>query len=103
MIKYKQCQFNITNEELNRLNAICDKYHIKQSEAIVKVVNSYINGELEEKLYDVIESDGWSKKIINIEENLYNQFMSEADFRCRTLVSLIRFAINSYYEKEFVL
>lgn len=103
MIKYKQCQFNITKEELDRLNAICDKYDIKQSDAIVKTVNAYIAGELEEKLYDVLDTSSWSKKIINIEENLYNQFMNEADFRCRTLVSLIRYSINAFYEKEFVL
>lgn len=103
MIKYKQCQFNITNEELKRLNEICNKYSLRQAEAICKILQAYIDGELEEKLYDITECTGWSKKIINIEENDYYFFMEEADFRCRTLVSMIRFAINAFYEKEFVL
>lgn len=103
MIKYKQCQFNITLEELERLNKICEKYNLRQAEAIIRCVNSYLNGELEEKLYEDILVSGWSKKIINIEEQTYNKFMLEADFRCRTLVSLIRYSINAYYEHEFVL
>lgn len=103
MAKYKQCQFNITLEELERLNKICEKYNLKQSEAIVLCVNNYINGKLEEKLYEDILVSGWSKKVVNIEENTYNNFMLEADFRCRTLVSLIRYSINAFYEHEFVL
>ncbi|MBE5746057.1 MAG: hypothetical protein E7359_02085 [Clostridiales bacterium] len=103
MIKYKQCQFNITNEELARLNEICDKYNYRQAEAIVFAVNSYINGELEEKLYEITENTGFTKKIINIEQKTYENFMLEADFRCRTLVSLIRYSINALYEKEFLL
>ena len=103
MVKYKQCQFNITNEELARLNELCQKYGYRQAETIVYAVNSYIDGNLEEKLYEVIENSGFTKKIINIEENTYNNFMAEADFRCRTLVSLIRYSINALYEKEFVL
>ncbi len=103
MIKYKQCQFNITLEELERLNKICAKYNFKQAQAIVYVVNSYINGELEEKLYEDVLISGWSKKIVNIEESTYDNFMLEADYRCRTLVSLIRYSINAFYEKEFVL
>ena len=103
MVNYKQCQFNITNEELARLNEICEKYNFKHSNGICYIVNSYLNGELEEKLYEVIDNSGFSKKIINIEETTYNYFMGEADFRCRSLVSLIRYAINAFYEKEFVL
>lgn len=103
MIKYKQCQFNITNEELTRLNEICNKYNYKQAEAIIFAVNSYIDGQLEEKLYEVMENTGFTKKIINIEQNTYEYFMSEAEFRCRTLVSLIRYSINALYEKEFLL
>lgn len=103
MIKYKQCQFNITNEELARLNDVCEKYSYKQAEAIVFAVNSYLNGELEEKLYEVMENTGFTKKIINIEEKTYEYFMTEAEFRCRTLVSLIRYSINALYEKEFLL
>lgn len=103
MIKYKQSQFNITNEELVRLNEICNKYNYKQAEAIIFAVNSYLNGELEEKLYEALENTGFTKKIINIEENTYNYFVSEAEFRCRTLVSLIRYSINALYEKEFLL
>ena len=103
MKNYKQCQFNISIEELSRLNEICTKYNLRQAEAIVKCVNSYLNGELEEKLYSDVAVDGWSKKIINIEEETYNLFMQEADFRCRTLVSLIRYSINAFYEKEFML
>lgn len=103
MDKFKQCQFNISLEELKRLNCICEKYKIRQAEAIVKCVDAYIDGQLEEKLYEEIIVSGWSKKIVNIEENLYNKFAIEASFRCRTLVSMIRFAINAFYEHEFVL
>lgn len=103
MIKYKQCQFNITKDELIRLNELCEKYNYRQAEMICYAVNSYLNGNLEEKLYEVLETSGWSKKIINIEESTYNYFMSEAEFRCRTLVSLIRYSINAQYEKDFVL
>ncbi len=103
MKSYKQCQFNISNEELSRLNQICARYSLRQAQAIVKCVNSYINGELEEKLYSDVQVDGWSKKIINIEESTYNTFMQEADFRCRTLISLIRYSINAFYEHDFML
>ena len=103
MIKYKQCQFNITIEELERLNKICDKFNLKQAQAIVLCVNNYLDGKLEEKLYEETSTSGWSKKVINFEEHVYNNFMSEAEFRCRSLVSLIRFSINAFYEKEFVL
>lgn len=103
MAKYKQCQFNITNEELKRLNELCEKFGYRQSETIVYAVNSYLDGNLEEKLYETLENTGFSKKIINIEESTYEYFMSEADFRCRSLVSLIRFCINALYEKEFIL
>lgn len=103
MVKYKQCQFNITKDELDRLNELCERYNYKQAEMICYSVNAYLNNELEEKLYEVLDGNGWSKKIINIEENTYNYFMSEAEFRCRTLVSLIRYSINAMYEKDFVL
>lgn len=103
MKNYKQCQFNISTEELNRLNEICFKYNIKQAEGVCKCVFAYINGELEEKLFSDVPADGWSKKIINIEESTYMMFMQEADFRCRTLVSLIRYSINAFYEREFML
>lgn len=103
MVKYKQCQFNIILEELERLNKICEKHNLKQAEAIVLCVNSYLEGKLEEKLYEDVFVSGWSKKVVNIEENTYNNFMQEADFRCRTLVSLIRYCINAFYEYEFVL
>lgn len=103
MKNYKQCQFNISSEELDRLNEICTKFNLKQAQAIEKCVKSYLNGELEEKLYSEVNVEGWSKKIINIEEETYNLFMQEADFRCRTLVSLIRFSINAFYEHELML
>jgi len=103
MIKYKQCQFNISLEELERLNKICEKYHIRQAEAITLSVNNYLDGKLEEKLYEEPIVSRFSKKVINIEEQTYKNFMNEAEYRCRTLVSLIRYAINAFYEKEFVL
>jgi len=102
-MKYKQCQFNITSTELERLNKLCEKLNLKQAGAIIYAVNEYINGNLEEKLYDASNDNVWSKKIINIEEDTYDNFMSEAEFRCRTLVSLIRYSISACYEREFLL
>lgn len=102
-MKYKQCQFNITTTELEKLNKLCEKFNLRQAQTIVKATNEYLDGNLEEKLYDASNTTEWSKKIINIEEDTYNYFMEEADFRCRTLVSLIRYSINAFYEKEFLL
>ena len=80
MKNYKQCQFNISSEELDRLNEICTKFNLKQAQAIEKCVKSYLNGELEEKLYSEVNVEGWSKKIINIEEETYNLFMKKQIF-----------------------
>ena len=68
---------------------------------IIIIIISYLFNFFNKKR--IITNYYYSKKIINIEESTYNYFMSEAEFRCRTLVSLIRYSINALYEKDFLL